>query len=122
MKKEDKIQNIINIRLKEIESFDRDSSHLELALFFGIFPVLGFIYLNFKEWFIKSPKSFIGLIIFLFVFLFVFFLYTETVIGKAYDELCKAVKEEKVLERYGKEIGNIPIPIQSKAFKKKNSS
>lgn len=96
MDKRDKEQAIKEIRLKEIESFDRNNTSLGIKILVGFFAVLVFSY-NFD--FFKDYILFIfigSLIILLFISNIQKQLNKYT--SDCYESFSKAIKEDKILE------------------------
>ena len=95
MNEEDKEKLIAEIRLKEIEAVDRDTTSLMFKIFFGFFAVGAFLYV--QNIFSQYPSSFL-----FFLFLFLYFIWVQSQADRylfdIYDGLVNAIKTNKIKE------------------------
>ena len=93
MEKEDKERAIFELRLKEIEALDRDSTSLSIKMIFGVFALSGALYS------LGIPFSIV-------IWVFVTLLFSVTWMGQqtyvyitdVYDKFSEAVKNNRLYE------------------------
>lgn len=91
MNKKEKEKCLFEIKIKEIEAYDRDSTPFINKLLFGLGSVLAFFYVN-----KLLNMNFFYVLIFIFVLISILSITTYHHISDCYDSLFDSVKKDKI--------------------------